>query len=128
MERKRRFECTLGLESFRHFFGFVALLLLIAAVLVWFVITTPMHLGVLIQPENAEAVKEAKEIEFKANLIRGGISLGCVVTALLIMLFCDLVKAIINTARDTRAILELVTKNQQAIALAAAEVQLRKKE
>src|SRR3954466_1043957 len=86
----------------------IAWLLLVAAVLVWFVITPNRGFGLgsgfgMMQdnPEAAKAAKEAqrqaeKDAEVQSYLLRGGISLGCVIVALVLLLFCDLVSAIIN--------------------------------
>jgi hypothetical protein len=93
----------------------VAWLLLAAAVLVWFVVTTPADFGFLVDPKDPGAIKAARDAAYQANLLRAAISAGCVVVALIILLFCDLVKAIVNTARDTHAMLEVLSRGQQPV-------------
>jgi hypothetical protein len=92
----------------------IAWMLLAAAVLVWLLAPVSNRLAPLTDTTDAEAVRAAKDAQLEVNLIRGAISAACVIVALVIMLFCDLVKAIINTARDTHAMLEVV-KSQHAV-------------
>ena len=92
----------------------IAWMLLAAAVLVWLLTPVPNRLNTQVDSTDAEAVKAAKDAQIEANLIRGAMSAAFVIVSLVIMLFCDLVKAIINTARDTHAMLQVV-KNQNAI-------------
>jgi len=40
------------------------------------------------------------------DLIRVSISLGCIITSLVLLAFCDIVRALINTAVDTRKLLD----------------------